>query len=207
MLVTKITELSKSRKKITVDEYQSFVLYAGEIRAYHLKEGEEIPTELWHEIMETVLPKRAKLRAMNLLKGRAYTEKQLRDKLRDGGYPLEIAENAISYVTSYGYLNDRQYAADYIEYRKESQSRTAIVNGLLKKGIAKEVIADVWEETAGEEAKELEQKQILTWIRKKNFNPESASFEEKQKFSAFLYRKGFKIEAIRSVLSLDITTI
>lgn len=207
MTVTKITEISKSRKRITVDEDQNFVLYAGEIRTYHLKEGEEIPVEIWREIMEAVLPKRAKLRAMNLLKARAYTEKQLRDKLKDGGYPSEITEAAISYVTSYGYLNDRQYAADYIEYRKESQSRTAIFNGLLKKGIAKEVIEDAWEETAGEETKELEQKQIIAWVQKKNFNPETASFEEKQKFSAFLYRKGFKIEAIRSALSLDITSI
>lgn len=207
MTITKITELSKSRKKVTVDEDQSFVLYAGEIRTYHLKEGEELPTEIWNEIMETVLPKRAKLRAMNLLKARAYTEKQLRDKLRDGGYPSEITDIAISYVSSFGYLSDRQYAADYIEYRKESQSRTAVFNGLLRKGIAKEVIESVWEETAGEEAKELEQKQVLAWMQKKKLNPETASFEEKQKFSAFLYRKGFKIEAIRSALSLDITSI
>ena len=115
MTVTKITEISKSKLKITIDEEFAFVLYKGELHHYRLQEGEEISDEVYSEIMEEILPKRAKLRAMNLLKARAYTVKQLTDKLREGGYPESIIEDAISYVISYGYLNDRFYAADYIE--------------------------------------------------------------------------------------------
>lgn len=207
MTVTEITDVSKSRKRITLDEGQSFVLYAGELRTYQLKEGGEISKESLCEIMETVLPKRAKLRAMNLLKARAYTEKQLTDKLKSGGYPTEVIDSAVAYVASYGYLNDRQYAADYIEYRKEYKTKTAICSALMQKGISKELIDEVWEENAGEEAQILERNQILAWAEKKHFEPEKASFEEKQKFMAFLYRKGFKFETIRSVLSLDITSI
>ena len=197
MTVTKITEISKSKLKITIDEEFAFVLYKGELHHYRLQEGEEISDEVYSEIMEEILPKRAKLRAMNLLKARAYTVKQLTDKLRD----------AISYVISYGYLNDRFYAADYIEYNKETRSRTQIFNSLIQKGIPKEIVEEVWEENVQEEGKDLEQKQILSWMKKKNFDPAMASYEEKQKFSAFLYRKGFQIDAIRCALLLDITSI
>ena len=114
MTVTKITEISKSRIKIMIDEEFAFVLYKGELHLYQLKEGEEIPEEVYSEIMEDVLPKRAKLRAMNLLKARAYTEKQLTDKLREGGYPEMVVRNAIDYVISYGYLDDRSVSYTHL---------------------------------------------------------------------------------------------
>lgn len=207
MTVTKVTEISNSRVQIMIDNEFAFVLYKGELRIYHLKEGEEISEEIYKEIMETVLPKRAKLRAMNLLKSRAYTERQLADKLRNGGYPEEIVKAAIGYVSSFGYLNDRQYAFDYIEYNKESKSRTRIINSLMQKGISKEMIEEIWEENAGEDGKRLEMEQILSLMKKKHFDPSESTYEEKQKFSAFLYRKGFQIDTIRCALSLDITSI
>jgi regulatory protein len=204
--VTKITELTKTRVKITLDEEFAFVLYKGELRHYHLTEGEEIPEEIYTEIMETVLPKRAKLRAMNLLKARAYTVRQLSDKLKSGGYPDEVIKAAIDYVSSFGYLDDYTYAFDYMEYHKTSKSRTQIFHSLMQKGISKEILEKAWE-AAGTDDKNLEQEQILSWMKKKNFNPASATYEEKQKFSAFLYRKGFQIDDIRCALLLDITSI
>ena len=75
-LVVQIGESARSRVRIVLDDGLSFVLYKGELRRYHLCEGQEIAQEVYKEIMEEVLPKRAKLRAMNLLKARAYTEKQ-----------------------------------------------------------------------------------------------------------------------------------
>ncbi len=207
MTVIKITEISKSRVQIITDEEFAFVLYKGELRIYGLKENEEISEENYKSIMEELLPKRAKIRAMNLLKARPYTTKQLSDKLLAGGYPEEIANIAISYVASFGYLNDRQYAIDYIEYHKENQTRKKIANALMQKGIEKSIIEECWNECVTEDDKDLEQEQIILWMKKKNFNAVNATFEEKQKFSAFLYRKGFQIDTIRRLLSLDITSI
>ena len=45
MLVTQVTELSKSRSKVYIDQKFAFVLYKGELRLYHIKEGEELRTE------------------------------------------------------------------------------------------------------------------------------------------------------------------
>lgn len=207
MIVTKITELSKSRIQITTDEEFAFVLYKGELRFYHLAEGQEIPEPIYKELMEQVLPKRAKLRAMNLLKARPYTVRQLTDKLKQGGYPDSIVEKAVSYVKSYGYLDDRRYASDYTETYKTSKSRAKIKNSLLQKGIDKQIIEECMEEIYADDTNDLEREQINRYIKKKNFNVADASFEEKQKFSAFLYRKGFQIDAIRNALSLDITSI
>ena len=207
MTVTEIKEISKSKVQIMIDNEFAFVLYKGELRSYHLKEHQEIARDVYEELMRVVLPKRAKLRAMNLLKARAYTTKQLRDKLKDGGYPLQIIEEALSYVSSYGYLNDERYTEEYIEYHKETKSRTQIMQALIRKGIPMQVFEEMWEKCMADEERNLEEEQILAWMKKKNFNPAEADFVEKQKFSAFLYRKGFQIDSIRSVLSLDITSI
>ena len=56
--------------------------------------------------MQEVLPKRAKLRAMNLLQGREYTTSQLRTKLQQGYYPPEIIEQAIEYEAGFHYKDD-----------------------------------------------------------------------------------------------------
>lgn len=207
MTVTGITEVSNARVQIAINGEAAFALYKGEVRSFHLKEGENIPEEVYREIMETVLPKRAIKRAMSLLKVKAYTVKQLTDKLKNSGYPEIIVEEAINYVSSFGYLNDEQYALDYIEYHKESKSRMKIFNSLMQKGISKEIVEESWEKSTEDNNCNLEQEQILTWMKKKNFNPSEASYEEKQRFSAFLYRKGFQIDSIRCALSLDITSI
>ena len=74
--MTKIEELSKSRSKVYIDQEFAFVLYKGEFRLYHVREGEAIEPCDYETIMKEVLPKRAKLRAMNLLKSREYTTAQ-----------------------------------------------------------------------------------------------------------------------------------
>ncbi len=206
MTITKITDVSKSRKRIEIDGEFAFVLYKGELAFYGMKEESEIREEDYQEIMTKILPKRAKLRAMNLLKSRTYTTVQLMEKLKTGGYPPQIIREAIDYVASFGYINDSQYAYDFIEYNKENKSKNRIMADLRRKGISGDMVEAAWEEAVGEDRAALEKKQIIKLLEKKHFSPEDATLQESQKMMAFLYRKGFAIETIRNVLSLDITS-
>lgn len=206
MTITKITGVSKSRKRIEIDGEFAFVLYKGELAFYGMKEESEIREEDYQEIMTKILPKRAKLRAMNLLKSRTYTTVQLMEKLKTGGYPPQIIKEAIDYVASFGYINDSQYAYDFIEYNKENKSKNRIMADLRRKGISGDMVEAAWEEAVGEDRAALEKKQIIKLMEKKHFSPEDATLQESQKMMAFLYRKGFAIETIRNVLSLDITS-
>lgn len=206
MTVTKIEEINRSRVRIFIDSEFAFVLYKGELRIYNIRENEEIREADYTEIMQNILPKRAKLRSMNLLKSRAYTEKQLRDKLHHGEYPQNIVNEAVDYVKSYGYIDDRKYAEDYIIYNMENKSRKRMEQDLYIKGIDKKIMQEVMEEILkdGNAMNEMVMAQRL--LRKKNYDPNTAETKEKQKLSAFLYRKGFTAETIRSVLLLDITS-
>lgn len=198
--ITEITELSKSRYKIEVDGEYGFVLYRSELREYHIREGESLPEEFLEEILKEVLPRRAKLRGMNLLKSREYTEHQLREKLRQGMYPERVIDEAIEYLRSYHYIDDRRYAKDYIVYYSDSRSRGRIEQDLLRKGIHRNLIRAVYEEDLGEEKLPDEVLLIKKLLDKKNYREESADYQEKQKMKAFLYRKGFSPDNIEKIL-------
>lgn len=207
MIVTGISEMSKSRVKVEIDGEAAFVLYKGELRIYEIKEGNTLSREHYETLMQEVLPRRAKLRAMNLLKGRSYTRMQLLNKLIEGGYPTELAEDAVDYTESFGYVNDEQYARDFIEYNKERKTRQRMLTDLMHRGISKQLFEQIFDEEVGEDSAGLEEEQIKEWIRKKNFSPDEASMEDMRKMTSFLYRKGFSFDTIRNVLALDITSI
>ena len=113
-IVTDIIEINKKKRKICINYDFTFALYCGEIRKYGIKKEEVLDNEDFDEIINVLLPKRAKIRAMNLLKSRDMTEHALSMKLRDSYYPEGTIHSAVDYVKSYGYIDDRRYAENYI---------------------------------------------------------------------------------------------
>ena len=197
MVVSEIIELDKKRVKVHIDGEFAFVIYKGELRDFGIKVGQELTEASYQEIVGTVLPKRAKLRAMNLLQKKDYTEKKLRDKLSEGLYPKEIIDEAIEYVRSYKYLDDERFARDYINYQMALRSKTRIIQDLTAKGISKDVLMPIIEELYADDGGESELEQIKKLLTKKHYDPETTDFKEKQKIMAFLLRKGFQMSDIR----------
>ena len=202
MLVTQISEVSKSRSRIYLDGQFAFILYKGELRQFQIKEGQELTEVCYRQIMTQILPRRAKLRSMNLLQSRDYTRKQLEDKLKQGEYPQECIEEALSYVESYGYIDDRRYAGDYIEYHIQTKSRLRIETDLIRRGISKEVIRRAFEELGSLGVVQDEAAMIRELLDKKKYSAHTATKQEQQKMYGFLYRKGFSSEAIARALGL-----
>ena len=93
------------------------------------------------------------------------------------------------------YLKKKYHAREY----SPSSSRA-------KEGFKNTKISIVWREH-GEDMQQLEKEQIKGWLLKKHFDMEAASVSDIHKMTGFLYRKGFSFDAIRNVLSLDITSI
>lgn len=202
MLVTQISEVSKTRSRIFLDGQFAFILYKGELRQFQIKEGQELTEECYRQIMTQILPKRAKLRSMNLLQSRDYTRKQLEDKLKQGEYPQECIEEALSYVESYGYMDDRRYAGDYIEYHIQTKSKMRIETDLMRRGISKEVIRQAFEMLGDLGVAQDEAALIRDLLNKKKYCAHTATKQEQQKMYGFLYRKGFSSEAISRALEL-----
>jgi regulatory protein len=190
MLVTEIAEITKSKVKICIDYQISFALYKGELRKYGIKKEEELSEEIYNMILKEVLPKRAKLRCMNLLKSRDYTKFQLEQKLKQNNYPEEVIAEALRYVQSYGYIDDIRYAKNYIISANNSKSRKQITLDLMRKGISKEDIETAYGLCEEEEAL------IEKLLVKKHYCRQEATLQERQKIIRFLFRKGFSLDKI-----------
>ena len=202
MKVTQIIELTKAKSKVYIDYEFAFVLYKGELRRYHLKEGEEILQKDYEVLMEEILPKRAKLRCMNLLMTKEYTVEQLKRKLRQGLYSEELIEIAISYVASFNYVNDLKYAMDFIAYNESSKSKRRIEQDLYKKGISRETMERAWNEWQEQGGEQDEIGMIRKQLEKKHYNDETADYKEKQKIYGFLLRKGYSSEQIKKAINI-----
>ena len=204
-IVTKIEELDKKRSKIYINQEFAFVLYKGEIVQYKLKTEEAIEESIYETIRKEILPKRAKKRCLNLLQKKSYTEYKLREKLIEGLYTQDIIDEAIDYVKSFRYVNDYDYACQYIFYHKETESRRKIEEKLSLKGIDRDILNQAFQDSyEEEEQQEIELQQAKKLLEKKNYNAETMDWKEKQKVYAFLARKGISSTIIQQAMSIQI---
>lgn len=203
MTITQIETVTDKKCAVFLDGEFAFVLYKGELRKYGIVEGEELPPDLYAEIMHVLLPHRARLRCMNLLQARPYTRKQLLDKLKQGKYPDSVMENALAYVESFGYVDDAAYARSYVEDHLETRSLRRIEEDLARRGIDRETVRQAMEEVQEQEGEQNEERMIRRLLERKNYNPSEADYKEKQRIQAFLYRKGFSPDKIRRVMDCE----
>lgn len=203
MTVTKIAEISRSRSKVYIDSEFAFVLHKGELSKYHICAGEEIPEDIYRTILQEVLSKRAKLRCMNLLKERDYTESRLKQKLKLDGYPEEVIEEAVRYVASYRYIDDLRYAESYIAQQSDKRSRRRIEQDLQNRGVSGTDIAAAWQRFEEAGGGQDEQAMIAKLLEKRHYDPENTDYKERQKHYAFLLRRGYSPQQIRKALCVD----
>lgn len=205
MTVMQLTALSRGRYRVEMEDSTAFVLYRGELAKLDIREDGDVPEETLRKIREEILPLRAKKRVMNLLQRKDYTTWGLREKLREGAYPEACIEEAIAYAASYGYVDDARYAEDFIHCHLEKKSRTRIEQDLIKRGIPRELTGKIFERLAEQGTTQDEESMIRVLLEKKKFDKKTATEQEKQRMYAFLYRRGFRAEAISRALLLDIT--
>ncbi len=200
MQITDIKSVSKTKFKVYLDGQFAFTLYKGELFRYRIQEDGELSEEVYQEIREKVVLKRAKLRAMHLLNDMDRTESQLRTKLLNGDYPADIVDEAIAYVKSFGYINDESYIRRFIESKKNSKSKKEIYALLMKKGVDMEQVQEILSEYYGAEDS---LNAIRDLLRKKRYDPKSATDQEMRKIYGYLARKGFGYEDIRQVIQIN----
>ena len=141
----------------------------------------------------------ARKKALRLLEHMDRTEKGLTDRLLRAGFSEELAEDAVSYVKDYGYINDRRYALNYIMYRIHDKSRQKIFQDLQQKGVDRQTIQSAWEEAEELEAPD-EHALLLSQIEKKY--PPDTEIDERQmrRLLGYFARRGFRQGEITSAL-------
>lgn len=208
MVITDIREENagrSTRKKaywVYVDDKFAFLLYENEMDQFHLSAGSEITPDIYKSIVEDTVLKRAKQKALNIIKYSDKTEKEISGRLKEEYYTDDIIEKAIEYLKNYNYLNDERYAASYVRSRKNKESKFSIEAKLLSKGINKEVLEKIIarEYEITDEDTDPEILAINKIVQKKCDNPTNLSYVDKVKLVNMLKRKGFSSDKINKCL-------
>ena len=194
-----IRALTGGRYLIILEDGSSFPLYGKEVDAFAIREGKMLCDADYENIMQELLPKRAKLCAMHFLQKMDRTEQQLRRKLSTLFYPEEIIEQAVIDVQGSRSIDDERYAVSYIEYRKDRKSVRQMEQELLGKGISKEI----FQQALSQIEKPDEDRQIRYWLEKKHYADVSSDLKERERIFRFLLRKGYSASSVRSAMQID----
>ena len=191
---------NKHRYNVNIDGEYSFAVHADVLIKYRLLKGREINPQELEEILIAEELNRAKQVALNYLSYRPRTVEELRNHLLGKGFEGDHCQEVTSQMQKLGYLNDREYAKQWIQERKNARPRGKYLlrQELLRRGIDKEIADDVIDqELTSDEAMQM----IKTLVDKKYRNARFSDFYElKMKMIPFLQRKGFSFELILAVL-------
>ena len=133
---------------ISVDGEYSFTVDETYFLSMGIYNGKEVDSDELEEIRETVNVRRAYNYAVSLLARRDHSEKELMEKLSRKGY-TEGAEVAIEKLRNSGYVSDERFARLYVrELRSlKKYGKRRIEQELYRKGIARDIISEVLDET------------------------------------------------------------
>ena len=138
---------------------------------------------------------KARKKALTLLTDRDRTTGELTERLKKAGFDEETVSDAVSYVKSYGYIDDARYARHYIEVMSASRSRERIRFDLLAKGLTSEEVSAAFEEAGDPDERDLIRRLALK--KMKSIRKEDPA--GRTKLIRFLAGKGFRMSDIISV--------
>lgn len=177
------------------------VIFVDNRRAAHVRPRDSERLAVGHPISDQALAELqrrydrhgAYLQAVRFLGPRNRSASEIRQHLTARGWHREASHQAIERLKQEGYVDDRLFARQWIDYRSRTapRSRMAIMQELKQKGIARETILSAVA-TMDEAALALDcaQKKARQWLR-------YDGMQKEQRIAAFLRRKGFTYAVCR----------
>lgn len=179
---------------ISVDGEYSFTVDETYFLSMGIYNGKEVDSDELEEIRETVNVRRAYNYAVSLLARRDHSEKELMEKLSRKGY-TDGAEVAIEKLRNSGYVSDERFAKLYVrELRSlKKYGKRRIEQELYRKGIDRDIISEVLEET------DFDESELVTLIERK-YSRYLGDEKGIQKTINSLVRMGYGYGEIRDAL-------
>ncbi len=207
MVITDIAQQKKNEKRYSVFIDGKFVFGLSDVDVlfFRLKIGDEITQEKLNNIIETSIKTKARETVFNYIGFKARTEKEVRKKLSDKEYSEDIIDETVEFIKGYGYINDEQYAKDFISeklnYKGWGISR--IKYELSMKGIGNDIVSIILEENDFTEDEITKACEVLrTKIRYKDVD--NLDQKEKKKLYDFLLRRGYSYSIVKDVFKIVI---
>lgn len=196
MVITEIKKVGKGlRYKVYADEEFAGVFEAEILARYQVKTGSEYSEEEFDKIKLANGDYACFDIALGLLGHGMKTEKTLKDNLKGKGYPKSSIDKAIEKVKEYGYLNDREYADNFIKTYSLTKGKRKLKCELLAKGVSADIVEEALAELDDDE-------QLLSCnnLAKKYMRNKTLDEKTRQRLYRHLLSRGFDYSTIAHVI-------
>ncbi|MCZ8512293.1 RecX family transcriptional regulator [Paenibacillus filicis] len=201
-IISKIERQKRAahRYNVYIDDTFALAVHEDVLIKHRLLKGETVLEDDLKRILEAEEKSRAYLDAVRLLSSRLRSEHEMRTRLVQKGYGIELAQETTERLRQEGYLNDQLFADQLAKQRLQSQKkgRNWIKQELKQKGLSKDHIAQAMEQV--DEATEY---QMALSLASKRYASELAKdpLKAKRKIGGFLMRRGYAGSIVSKVLS------
>ncbi len=222
----KITAIKPQKRKgrfnIYIDKEFAFGIDEDTLVQEGLIVGKEISELEISELEEKGEIGKLYQKALHFLEYRPRSEREVKDYLKRklatplrqgyGGQAAEdveiTVERIIKQLKSHNYLNDEEFARWWVEQRRNSRNPRGIrviQSELYRKGISRKIVEEVINTENNEEGLALKaaQKQLNRLKKPKTSN----SWELKRKLTAYLSRRGFEWDTIKTTVDALTSTL
>jgi regulatory protein len=155
----------------------------------------ELSRDMIRRLEHSALRRRAREKALDLLSRAPHTVFSLRMKLLKRGNDSRIVDEVLEFLSDQGYLDDRDYAENWLRSRGERrpEGRTVLIARLLRKGVAREVAEEIVNRYC---TPEVERENAIRALEKLKRAGETDPLKLKSKLRA----RGFPFPLIRQVV-------
>lgn len=203
LIITKIEKQRNNEKRysIFIDNQFAFGIDEIDLIYYKLKENEPLDENKYNYILNKLLLKRAKDKALKYLSYKMRSKKQVIEKLQQYDFPPSVINKVIKVLEKYNYINDKDFAKAFIKDKLNLKGYGIfkIKYDLKMLGINEEIFEKyLYDDSFIDEEKKA--KDLL--IKKlKGKNIEDLQYKEKQKIYAYLARRGFSYDSINKAFN------
>ncbi len=189
----------KNRVNVHIDGEFAFGLDREVAERHGIEKDRVLSREEIRQILEEEEYKRGLNRAFRILAARSRSEKEVRDRLLEAGYPEVITEKIIARCWELGFVNDTEFAYHYAEdrLRNRPMGREMLKRELLSRGISEELAASAVD-NAYAQTDELELARDLITRKISRWQDEPKP-KVREKMARFLISRGFGWEIVQTL--------
>lgn len=194
-----VQKRNPKRVNVYVDEEFSFACDAEIMYKQGLKKGNIININSIKEIVNEDEFIKCKNSALRIVERAYKTEKEIKDKLIEKGFPESIIKRTFEFLKEYNLLDDKRYTDMYVKDKMKNQGRNKIKYSLIRKGVSDELIEEKISSIDVDDEKE-----IAFSMAKKKYDVlckrEQDKYKLSQKLFRFLIGKGYSFECSNAVV-------
>jgi regulatory protein len=188
------------RFAIYLDGTRLFDLAVEVVERTGLRQGDLLDEQRQADLLEEDAPYRARDKALDMLAGRERCAREVEERLQGAGFDGEVVSSTISWLQSRGYLDERRFAASFVEARlRGGWGARRIRAELLRKGTDREAVEEVL--AAAQEGSGGEGIAAVTALARRRFAGQFAADPAgaRRRLAGFLARRGYDWQTIASV--------